>query len=57
VKAGVDDSVEYGIDVAVEVHVGGGAVFVSGMRTEICTGAWGLCKLGCSYWVFKLRSS
>jgi hypothetical protein len=32
VKAGVDDDVEDGIDVAVGVHVGDGAVFVSGLR-------------------------
>jgi hypothetical protein len=40
------------------VNVGGGAVIVSGLRAVICTGAgvyasW-VCKLGCSYWVFKL---
>jgi hypothetical protein len=41
-KAGVDDGVEDGIDVAVGVHVGDGAVFVNGLRAEICTGA-GVC--------------
>jgi hypothetical protein len=60
-KAGVDDGVKDGIDVAIGVHVGGGAVFVSGLRAEICTGAGfvqvGVCKLGCSYWVFKLGCS
>jgi hypothetical protein len=42
VKAGVDDGEEDGIDVAVGVNVGGGAVFVSGLRAEVCTGA-GVC--------------
>jgi hypothetical protein len=47
VKAGVDDGVEDGIDVAVGVNVGGGAVFVSGLRAKICTGvqvcaSWGV---------------
>jgi hypothetical protein len=46
--------VEVGIDVAVGVNVGGGAVFVTGLRAEICTGAgvsasWGSAfKLGFS---------
>jgi hypothetical protein len=41
VKAGVgvDDGVEDGLDVGVGVNVGCGAVFVSGLRAEICTGA------------------
>jgi hypothetical protein len=39
---GIDDGVEDGIDVAAGVNVGGGAVFVSGLRAEICTGA-GVC--------------
>jgi hypothetical protein len=42
VKAGVDDRMEDGIDIAVGVNVEGGAVFVSGLRAEICTGA-GVC--------------
>jgi hypothetical protein len=54
VKPGVDDGVEDGIDVAVGVNVGGGAVFVSGQRAEICTGAgvgasWGV-YIGFSSW-------
>jgi hypothetical protein len=56
-KAGVDDGVENGIDVAVGVNVGGVDVFVSGVRAEICTGAgvcascasWGV-HIGCSSW-------
>jgi hypothetical protein len=52
VKAGVDDGVEDGSDVAVGVNIGGGAVFVSGLRAEIYTGA-GVCaswdvQVGCS---------
>jgi hypothetical protein len=42
VKAGVDDGVEDGLDVAVRVNVGGRAVFVSGLKAETCTGA-GFC--------------
>jgi hypothetical protein len=40
VKAGVgvDDGVEDGIDFGVGVNVGGGAVFVNGLRAEFCTG-------------------
>jgi hypothetical protein len=34
--------VEDGIDVSVGVYVGGGAVYVTGLRAEICTGA-GVC--------------
>jgi hypothetical protein len=63
VKAGVgvDDGVEDGIDVGAGVNVGSGAVFVTGLRAEICTGA-GVCaswdvKLGCSSWVFTLGCS
>jgi hypothetical protein len=41
-KAVVDDAMEDGIDVAVVVNVGDGAVFVSGPRADICTGA-GVC--------------
>jgi hypothetical protein len=62
VKPGVDDGVEDGIDVAVGVNVGGEAVFVSGQRAEICTGAgvgasWGV-YIGFSSWgqVGVLRS-
>jgi hypothetical protein len=61
-RAGVDDAVEDGIDVAVWVHVGGGAVFVSGLRAEICTVAgvcasWGA-HIGFSSWgVQFVRSS
>jgi hypothetical protein len=51
VKIGVDDGVEDGIDVAVGVNVGGGAVFVSGLRAENFYRCWGLCKLGCTSWV------
>jgi hypothetical protein len=36
--------VEDGIDVAVGVSVGGGAVFVSGLRADICTAA-GVCAI------------
>jgi hypothetical protein len=36
-------NVEDGIDVGVGVNVGGGAVFVTGLRAEICTGA-GVCE-------------
>jgi hypothetical protein len=39
---GVDDGVEDGIDVAVRVSLGGRAVYVSGLRAEICKGA-GVC--------------
>jgi hypothetical protein len=35
VKAGADDGVEDGIDVAVGAYVVGLAVFVSGLRAEI----------------------
>jgi hypothetical protein len=44
VKAGVDDNVEDGIDVGVGVNLGGGAVFGTGLRTEICTDA-GVCAI------------
>jgi hypothetical protein len=49
VKAGVD-----GIDVGVGVNVGGGAVFVSGLRAEIVELVG---FVGCSYGVFKLGCS
>jgi hypothetical protein len=61
--------VEDGIGIGVGVNAGGWRnIFVTGVRTEICTGAgvcasWGVCVggvfvLGCSYWVFKfVRSS
>jgi hypothetical protein len=39
VKAGVGDGAKDGIEVAVGVIIGGGAVFVSGLRAEIWTGA------------------
>jgi hypothetical protein len=60
VKAGVDDDVEDGIDVAVGVHVGDGAVFVSGLRGLYR--CWGWCKLMCVSWdiqvcAFKLGCS
>jgi hypothetical protein len=36
------DGAEDGIDVGVGVNLGGGAVLVSGLRAEMCTGA-GVC--------------
>jgi hypothetical protein len=54
VKAGADDGVEDGIDVAVGVNAGGGAVFVSGLRAEICTCAGVCAMLGVQVCAFKL---
>jgi hypothetical protein len=64
---GVDDGVEDGIDAGVGVNVAGGEIFfVTGLRTESCTGAgvcasWGV-HIGFSSWgvqvcAFKLECS